>query len=462
MPTLIRTCELPFSAEAVFRWHTLPGAMERLTPPWEDVRVESREGGIADEGRIRLGVRQGPKRFTWELRHTAYEEGRLFRDEQVSGPFRSWRHSHRFVPLDDTRCRLEDEVEWAMPLGGVTDAFVTRSLERLFDFRHRRLRNDLNLHARFPAAGSLRVAISGSSGLIGRNLAHFLTTGGHRIVRLVRSRAEVERAPEGEAVFWSVERGEIDVTGLEGVDAVVHLAGEPLVALRWTEEKKRAILESRVAGTRLLAGALASLDAPPSVLVSASGIDFYGDRGNEMLTEESRRGKGFLADVCEAWESATEPASRAGIRVVTLRSGMVLSPEGGALGTMLLPFQVGVGGRLGSGSQYVPWIDLDDEVGLIHHALMTEAVRGPMNGCAPHPVPNATFTGTLGRVLGRPTLLPLPRLAIRAMMGEMGEVLLLSGKRAFPRKVEATGYVFLFEGLEESLRHKLGRPASTE
>jgi uncharacterized protein len=461
MPVFIRTCELPHAAETVFEWHTRPGALERLVPPWEDVRVEAREGGLHDGGRVRLSVRRGPKRFDWELRHTAFEEGRLFRDEQLRGPFTAWVHSHRFVPLEEGRCRIEDQIEWDVPGGGVAEKRVTGMLERLFDFRHRRLRNDLDLHSRFRGHPPLRVAISGSSGFIGGDLSHFLTAGGHEVVSLVRSRAAADRAGD-KGVYWSVERGEIDASGLEGVDAVVHLAGEPIVALRWTREKKRSIRESRVAGTRLLSGALADLDAPPRTLVSASGVHYYGDRGNEPLSEESAPGEGFLAEVCRAWENAADPARRAGVRVVHLRSGLVLSARGGALGTMLLPFRLGVGGRLGSGSQYVPWIDLDDEVGLIHHALMAEGVRGPLNGSAPNPVPNAAFTSALGRVLDRPTLLLLPGIAIRALMGEMGETLLLQGQRAFPRKAEATGYGFLFEEIEESLGHQLGRHSTME
>jgi hypothetical protein len=250
----------------------------------------------------------------------------------------------------------------------------------------------------------------------------------------------------------------VDARALEGVDAVVHLAGEPIFGLRWSEEKKGRILESRKAGTEFLARALAGLVRRPRVLVSGSAVGFYGDRGAEVLTEESTPGNGFLSKVCRAWEAATEPAERAGIRVVRLRTGMVLSATGGALGTMLLPFKMGVGGRLGSGRQYVSWIDLDDQVGLIYHALRTGQVRGALNATAPHPVTNASFTDTLGRVLGRPTLIPVPALGVKGLFGEMGEALLLHGARVLPRKAEATGFEFRYPGLEDSLRFQLGRP----
>ena len=252
----------------------------------------------------------------------------------------------------------------------------------------------------------------------------------------------------------------MDPAGLEGVDAVVHLAGESIAAVRWTESKKREILESRERGTRLLARSMAQLDRPPATLVSASGVNYYGDRGAELLTEESPPGEGFLARVCRSWEKATEEAEDAGVRTAHFRSGMVLSPAGGALGTMLLPFRLGVGGRLGSGRQYVPWIDLDDHVALILHALSHSSVEGPVNAVGPGPVPNATFTSTLGRVLGRPTLIPVPALGVRALLGEMGEELLLSGQRAVPRKAESSGFDFFSEDLETALRHQLGRAPS--
>jgi uncharacterized protein (TIGR01777 family) len=278
---------------------------------------------------------------------------------------------------------------------------------------------------------------------------------------MVRSpeRAERAEARGGDAIYWSWRSGEIDRDALAKVDAVVHLAGEPLLGIRWTGDKKREILDSRRKGTELIARAMAELHDGPGTLVSASAVGWYGDRGDEILTEESSHGRGFLAEVCRAWEDATARADRSGVRVVRVRTGFVLSPSGGALGSLLLPFKVGLGGRIGSGRQYLPWIDLDDEVGLIYHALMGGAgVKGPMNLTAPHPVPQAAFATTLGRVLGRPTVVPVPKLAIRALLGEMGEETLLFGQRARPARAIASGYAFLYEDLEASLRYQLGRP----
>lgn len=445
--------------ETVFAWHERQGALERLTPPWGEVEVVEREGGIRDGARVVLRVHGGPTSFTWELRHRDFELNRRFRDEQVSGPLESWVHTHGFAPGPDGGTELEDVVEVEPPLGAAGDllapGFIERELDRLFPFRYRRLQNDLDRHAAHADRPRLTVAITGSSGMIGSALRHFLTTGGHRVLRMVRDRDEVGE----DALYWNAREGEIDVDRLEEADAVVHLAGESIAGGRWTDEKKEAILESRVRGTKLVARALAELEGSgPSTLVSMSAVGFYGDRGEERLDESSAPGEGFLSEVTRAWEASTAVAEKAGIRVVKVRGGMVLSPGGGALGKMLFPFKMGVGGRLGSGKQYMSWIDLDDVVGILHHALMTDSLQGPVNATAPNPVTNATFTSALGRVLGRPTVIPVPSLAVKAVFGQLGEELLLQGQRVLPRKALESGYRFAFEGVEESLRFQLGKP----
>ncbi|MFV2006658.1 MAG: TIGR01777 family oxidoreductase [Longimicrobiales bacterium] len=440
----------------VFRWHTRPGALERLIPPWENVRVVRRTGGIEDAGRVVLRVRRGPTKIRWEVVHSDYEEGHRFCDQQVQGPLGRWRHEHRFTATDNGGCLLEDIVDWAPPLGSAGRLFagsvVERELGRLFAFRYRRLRDDLDRARRYVARGPLTVAVTGASGLVGSALVHMLTTAGHKVLQLVRR----PPGPHDDLVQWDPETGEIDGRKLEGIDALVHLAGESIAGERWSESKKKRILESRVKGTELLARTISRLGSKPKVMISGSAVGYYGNRGNEIITEGSKPGKSFLAGVCRQWEGATRQAERSGIRVVHLRTGMVLSPGGGALGTMLLPFKVGIGGRLGSGEQYISWIDADDLLGLINHAICEESVSGALNASAPYPVPNATFADVLGRVLRRPTVIPVPGLAIRALFGEMGQELLLHGQRVLPRKAESTGYEFLFPGLEDSLRFQLG------
>ncbi len=296
----------------------------------------------------------------------------------------------------------------------------------------------------------MRIAVSGSSGLVGSALVSFLTAAGDEVIRLVRT------SLTGGDVQWNPALGVKDLSRLEGVDAVVHLAGENIAAGRWTPQRKDAIRRSRVEGTRQLCESLGRLSRRPKVLISASAIGYYGDRGNEILTEGSSPGKDFLAQVCREWEAATEPASRAGIRVVHLRFGMILSPAGGALQKMLVPFRLGAGGRMGSGAQYVSWIAIDDAIGAIHHAVCTESLERAVNGVAPTPVLNAEFTRTLARVLSRPAVLPIPSVAARLAFGEMADALLLASARVVPTRLQASGYRFQYPELESALRHLLG------
>lgn len=291
----------------------------------------------------------------------------------------------------------------------------------------------------------MRVAVSGATGLIGGALVARLRADGDTVVRLVR---DASRAAAGDVV-WNPDAGTIDGKALEGIDAVVHLAGEN-VGTRWTEEKKRRIRDSRVNGTRLLAETLARLAHPPRTLVQASAVGIYGDRGEETITEDSPTGTGFLADVGRAWEAASEPAERAGIRVVRLRFGIVLSAKGGALQQMLLPFRLGLGGRIGSGRQWMPWISLDDVVEVIVRALRDERLRGPVNTVVGS-VRNADFTDALGRALHRPTLIPVPGFALRALFGEMADEGLLAGQRVEPARLQAIGHVFHHPTLDDAL-----------
>lgn len=295
------------------------------------------------------------------------------------------------------------------------------------------------------------VLVSGATGLVGSALVPALTNEGHRVVRLTRS----EDGGDG-SVRWDPSAGTIDAARLEGIDAVVHLAGENIVG-RWTSAKKARIRDSRVWGTRLLAETLAGLSEPPGVMVSTSATGYYGDRGNELLREESAPGANFLAGVCQEWEAAAEPAREAGMRVVHPRFGIVLSPEGGALGTTLPIFKFGGGGRIGSGNQYWPWVALDDVVGAIVHSLATESLEGPVNVGVYDPPTNAQYTRTLGRVLNRPTIFPLPAPAARLVLGQVADELLLASQRVEPAKLRESGFEFRYPELEGALRHLLGR-----
>lgn len=299
----------------------------------------------------------------------------------------------------------------------------------------------------------LKIAVTGASGLIGSALCGHLGRDGHEILRIVRRPLDTPASPG--TLHWQPEGGEIDAAKLSGVGAVVHLAGESIAGY-WTAAKKQRIRDSRVLGTRTLCEALAGMVEPPKMLLAASAIGIYGSRGEQPLTERSLPGDGFLAEVGQQWEAATRPAAEKSIRVVNCRLGVVLSREGGALAKMLTPFKLGLGGRLGDGRQFMSWVTLEDAVRAFGFALHNESLRGPVNLTAPHPVTNSEFTQALGRALHRPTWLPAPAFAVRAILGEMGRELLLNGARVFPERLQGAAFGFTHENIDDALAAVLG------
>jgi len=297
----------------------------------------------------------------------------------------------------------------------------------------------------------MRIIISGATGLIGSALCAYLRERGHQVARLVRRQQDVT---PGDAL-WKPSTGRLDPAQLEGADAVIHLSGENIGTGRWSRAKKRAIRESRLVSTQLLAGTMAEMNAPPATWLCASAIGYYGNQANAVLDEDTGPGEGFLAVLCRDWETATRPASDKGVRVVNLRFGVVLSADGGALKTMLTPFKLGAGGIVGNGGQYMSWVAMPDVTGAIAHALNHGALSGPINVTSPDPVTNRTFTMTLAHVLRRPALLPVPAPLLRLVLGEMADALLLSSVRAVPKRLSQSGYVFAFDGLEAALRAEL-------
>ncbi len=436
-----------------FDWHERAGAFERLTPPWEPVRVIERRGGIRDGDRLVMQLGAWPASIRWLAEHRNYRRGESFCDVQLRGPFARWEHTHRFEADGNERSILTDDIEYELPFGWLADAvgggFARARLQKMFRYRHTVTTQDIGIHWKYKGETPMKILVSGSTGLVGSTLIPFLTTGDHSVVRLVRGTSE-------QGVRWDPAQGEIETAKLEGFDAVVHLAGENISGGRWNDERKERIRDSRIKGTRLLAGALAKLKKKPKVLVCASAIGFYGDRGEEVLGEDAAAGEGFLSSVCVDWEKAADAARAAGIRVVHLRFGVVLASGGGALAKMLLPFKLGLGGVIGDGDQYMSWVTVDDAVGMIHYAIENDALAGPVNAVAPNPVTNREFTKTLGAVLSRPTLIPVPAFGVRLALGEMADELLLSSTRVVPNKLRESGYAFRFADLESALRHLLG------
>ena len=456
MPVFEWRSTVPFSADEVYAWHTRPGAFERLSPPWHVTRVVERSGDMEHGGTLVFEYHNGPLRGRWVALHGDVEPGRRFSDRQLHGPFEEWKHTHSFIPDGPERSVIEDHIEFRLPLGAAGDLFgglpANRFLERLFRFRHERTLADLTRHGAHGGEPRLRVGVTGASGLIGAQLAAFLESGGHTVVRIGRG---LPGRPGD--IMWSPATGKLAAASLEDLDAVVNLAGEN-TGRRWTAARKERIMASRRQSTALLAGAMATMKRPPRALLSASAVGYYGaDRGDAVLTEASAPGADFLADVCREWESALSPASRAGIRVVPLRFGVVLTAAGGALGRMLPAFRAGAGGPFGTGDQRLSWIGLDDLIGAVADLLFAETVDGAVNVTSPAPQTNREFVKTLGRVLRRPAVVPLPAGAVRAMFGEMGEVMLLGGQRVVPERLDKAGFAFRYPELEAALRVELGR-----
>lgn len=434
--------EMPVPGQTLFDWYTRDGAFERLAPPFEPIRDIVREGRLEVGARTSMTLQVGPAKVRWVAKHTVCTPGELFQDEQVEGPFARFVNLHRMIDAPDGRSIMEDTVEYELPAGPLGElagaGMVRHRLESLFGYRHALLQGDLARHQAFADRPRLHVAVTGASGLIGSALIPFLTTGGHRVTR--------------------VPHRNLANPALEDVDAVVHLAGAPIAEGRWTPQKKAEIRDSRVKGTRALCEALARMEKKPRVLVSGAAIGIYGGRGSETMIESSPPGDGFLADVCREWEAATAPAMEAGIRVVLLRTGVVLTPAGGALKALLPPFRAGLGGRIASGKQFMSWISIEDEIGLIHWALMNGSVAGPLNATAPTPVTNAEFAHTLGRVLHRPALAPVPAAALKLAFGaEKAKEMLLEGQKVLPDVALRGGFTFLYPELEGALRFVLGR-----
>ena len=451
----IKRSRIPAPVEETFKWHSRPGALERLVPPWDPLKVIERTGGIQKGGQAILKMKAGPVPYTWIAEHTEYEENRMFRDRQVRGPFALWEHTHLFEPDGDTACFLEDRIEYALPVhpfgNFLAGPIVRQKLSDIFTYRHNITAQDMTAHFSRKDKTPLNILISGATGVIGSALIPFFTTGGHQVKRLVR------RNPEDGDVLWNPMTGELDSAKLCAADTLIHLAGEHIGRGKWTPEKKRIIVESRTKGTELIAKAAAAMNPLPKTLICASAIGYYGHREDCLLSENACGGDDFISEVCDQWEKAAAPAIDKGIRVVFLRIGIALTPMGGALERLLPTFSLGLGGKIGTGRQYMSWIGIDDVIGGIYHVINHEEIEGAVNLVAPNPVTNAQFTEILGKVINRPAIMTVPEFTIRLAFGEMGKEVLLSSTRVSPEKLTDSGYRFRHSTLESALSHLLGR-----
>ena len=459
MATFEFNSPMPVGSDTLSAWHERPGAFERLAPTWEKLTLVRRAGSIRNGDELVFALHKGPLRLLWHARHSDFIAGQQFRDTALRSPFSSWTHLHQFVSVDGDRSELRDTIDWSMPFGrpgtALASPFVRHLLRRMFTQRHQRTRNDLMVQARY-AMPPQTFAITGATGLIGQQLTAFLRTAGHTVLPFSRR----PMASEARTLIWDPAAGLLDPTALEGVDHVIHLAGAGIADERWTEARKREIMDSRVQGTALLARTMAAMSSPPKTFLSASAVGYYGHRESGTVDESGPLGTGFLAQVCARWEEAAEPARAVGIRTIHPRLGIVLAGQGGALAKMLLPFQLGAGGPIGSGRQAFPWIALDDVLGAMLHLVATPSIHGPVNLVAPECPTQAQFAKTLGRVLSRPAFMPLPAAAVRLAFGEMGERALLEGAFVTPRVLTETGFTWVHGTLEQALRFELGRSTS--
>ena len=450
---------IPVSPKTLFQWHTMPGAFNRLTPPWQDVSLKQAPEGIEDGAQAVLELKKGPFCLPWVAEHYDVKVGESFSDRALKGPFSKWNHVHGFLKADDPKASLlSDQITYKLPLGVLGAIFGSRfargDLNRLFWYRHEVTRLDAERHwsKSFPRSGT--ILITGSSGLIGRELTALLQSLGYTVRGLTRSPKEPDQ------FLWNPAAGQIDEAAFEGVDAVVHLAGAGVADKRWTKSYREEIYRSRELGTRLIAETMAKMSNPPKALICASGANAYPLDGSAH-DETGPEGSGFLSEVVKVWEASADPARSAGIRVAHLRLGVVLSPQGGALKKMLPAFQMGAGGPLGTGEQAFSWIGLHDALDVFLAAIEDERYSGPINVVSPQVVTQREFAKTLGAVLRRPAFIPTPASAIRTLFGkDLANETILANLKAVPQRLKDLGYTWRHESLEASLRYSLGRPLS--
>lgn len=450
---LRRTVRIERPAAVVFAWHEQHGAFDRLAPPWTRVSQVVRSGGIREGAKLSMRQHLGPLRLSWQVEHADFVENVQFRDIAVRSPFRSWEHLHRVEEISPSACVWIDEVRYRLP-GGTLGSWLlgarTRAeLDRLFTYRHAVLKADLE-HTPQPAPQ--RILLGGASGLLGRSLAAFLSTQGHDVLRLVR-----HPATQPDELQWNPNVAQLQAGPLDGIDTVINLSGANIAERGWSDRRRDTIMHSRKMATSTLLSAFKDMPCRPKLLLSASAVGYYGNRGDEVLREDSATGIGFLAQVCSTWEDEARRAESLGIRTVLLRTGVVLTPEGGALGKMLPLFRLGLGGPIGSGDAWMSWITPDDYAGAIQHAMATAAMSGPYNLVAPNPVRNDEFARTLAAVLSRPCLVRTPAWALTTLFGQMAEETVLASQRAVPAGLVAARYSFRHPRLDQALQHVLGR-----
>ena len=430
-------------------------------PEWEGIQPIN-AGRLVDGDETIFKVKMGPLRQKWVARHHSVVPGESFADRMIKGPFGAWNHHHEFESSSGQMTSVIDNVEYKLPLhiltGWSAGFTVLPRMKQMFEFRSVRVANDLKQIQATAKLSRQRILVSGSTGMIGLQLCAFLEAAGHDVHRLLRPSTKLPSdVDSSKVVKWNDLTGEILEGDMNGFDSIIHLAGAGIGDKRWSKKRLKLIRDSRIIPTENLAKIVAGLENPPKKMLCSSAIGFYGNRGTEVLDENSSAGNDMLSDLCKDWENASNAAKDAGINVIHLRTGIVMSPLGGALAKLLLPAKMGAGGPVGGGKQMQSWISLDDEIYAIHHLMMKEDSEGVYNLTAPNPVSQKQFAKTLGKVLRRPAFAPLPGFVIKILFGQMGKKLVLEGQDVRPNRLLESGYEFTHSELESCLRSCLGK-----
>ena len=461
LPLFVHKAKFDANKKQIWDWYNSDGAFRRIMPEWEGIQPIN-AGRLVDGDETIFKVKMGPLRQKWVARHHSVVPGESFADRMIKGPFGAWNHHHEFESKSGQMTSVIDNVEYKLPLhiftGWSAGFTVLPRMKQMFEFRSVRVANDLKQIQATAKLPRQRILVSGSTGMIGLQLCAFLEAAGHDVHRLLRPSTKLPSDVDStKVVKWNDLTGEILEGDMNGFDSIIHLAGAGIGDKRWSKKRLKLIRDSRIIPTENLAKIVAGLENPPKKMLCSSAIGFYGNRGTEVLDENSSAGNDMLSDLCKDWENASSAAKDAGINVIHLRTGIVMSPLGGALAKLLLPAKMGAGGPVGGGRQMQSWISLDDEIYAIHHLMMKEDSEGVYNLTAPNPVSQKQFAKTLGKVLRRPAFAPLPGFVIKILFGQMGKKLVLEGQDVRPNRLLESGYEFTHSELESCLRSCLGK-----
>ena len=457
-----RRVEIPYDVHDVFNYHARYRAIDRMIPPWSFLKIIKRNNGLEDGAICILELQYGPVKLKWTAKHAGYIQDQLFQDKMIEGPLKSWEHTHSFTPNKLGGCIMEDNIKYSLPYRlnkfNILGNRLNKTLNQIFGYRHRILQNDLKLGGLLKENKGKRILISGSTGLIGSALIPFLdTAGGHQISRLVRPSSKYSSGDNNSGIrVWDPQAGKVDPSDLEGFDIIIHLSGASIGG-RWSKIKKRRIYDSRVKTTEILCNAIKKLKKPPSTLLCASAIGYYGSRGEEVVTEETTPGDGFLANLCVDWETQSKSVEDIGIRVVNARFGLILSPKGGILKVLTLasPLKVGLG--FGYGSNVINWVSIEDVIGSILYLISNASIRGPVNIVSPNPVMASDFFEIISKIQENKIMLKIGSKIMKLAIGDFATTINDSNGVLKPQKLLISGYPFMNSSLEDAARLLLGR-----